>query len=212
MSVRNVVFKGTIQEIDKGLTSFNNGITDIIGGFLPFSTTKNIIINLILMISVFYLFYKEMNFCMKIGRLQGKSNEQEGKTLFIVLILLSYIISVHYSIVLYKITTRFIGDKHQMGGGLTKMALNVNFGMLDNLPEYITVTGNPIESVIIFCMCVVLLIICIFLGDTIDKNDDVFNPGLKSDFRWTWVKSLIYMLVHSVTAITTVSRKFSKVG
>ena len=36
MSVRNVVFKGTLEEINKGIATFNKGVAGFIGGFLPF--------------------------------------------------------------------------------------------------------------------------------------------------------------------------------
>ena len=210
MSVRNVVFKGTLEEISKGIATFNKGVTSFVGGFLPFNSVKNNAINITFIICLFTLLYNEMNFCMKMGRVQGKSTKLEDNNngLFILLILLSYMISIHISIIIYKFTTRFVGDQ-QSGGGLSNFMGafgNSNEGILGGILEYFTISGSAIESVIIFFICMVSLIICFML------YDGDFETGLKKSFKITGVKIAIYALLHLYPTATTISGVLGKYG
>ena len=210
MSVRNVVFKGTLEEINKGIATFNKGVAGFIGGFLPFNSVKNNAINITFIICLLTLLYNEMNFCMKMGSVRGKANELEDNNnngLFILLILLSYIISIHISIIIYKFTTRFMGYQNQSGGGLTKMmGSHSNLGILGGIVEYFTISGSAIESIIIFFICVVSLIICIIL------YDGDFETGLKKSFKITGAKITIYALLHLYPTATTISGVLGKYG
>ena len=208
MSVRNVVFKGTLEEINKGIATFNKGVAGFVGGFLPFNSVKNNAINITFIICLFTLLYNEMNFCMKMGSVQGKANEEEDNNngLFILLILLSYMISIHISIIIYKFRTRFVGDQ-QSGGGLTNMMRgHSNLGILGGIVEYFTISGSAIESIIIFFICLVSLIICFIL------YDGDFETGLKKSFKITGAKISIYALLHIYPTVTTISGVLSKYG